>query len=53
MSLQRPHAASACVGHSLSPSSVVRLSCGSNTSNQRDFLVTGHKYGHTRHPLRL
>ncbi|CAN0224514.1 unnamed protein product [Ectocarpus sp. 8 AP-2014] len=31
------------------------LSCGStsNTSHQRDFLVTGHKYGHTRQTLRL
>ncbi|CAN0289031.1 unnamed protein product [Ectocarpus sp. 6 AP-2014] len=53
MSLRRPHAASACVGHSLSSLSVVRLSCGSNTSYQRDFLVTGHKYGHTRQALRL
>ncbi|CAM9724652.1 unnamed protein product [Ectocarpus sp. 8 AP-2014] len=53
MSLRCPHAASDCVGHSLSPLSVVRLSCGSNTSDQRDFLVTGHKYGHTRQTLRL
>ncbi|CAM9933404.1 unnamed protein product [Ectocarpus sp. 6 AP-2014] len=53
MSLRCPHALSACVGHSLSSLSVVRLSCGSNTSYQRDFLVTGHKYGHTRQALRL
>ncbi|CAN0544211.1 unnamed protein product [Ectocarpus sp. 8 AP-2014] len=53
MSLRCPHAASDCVGHSLSPLSVVRLSCGSNTSHQRDLLVTGHKYGHTRQSLRL
>ncbi|CAN0547955.1 unnamed protein product [Ectocarpus sp. 12 AP-2014] len=53
MSLRCPHPASACVGHSLSPLSVVHLSCGSNTSNQRDFQVTGHKNRHTRQTLRL